>query len=287
MLKEDKQAIVNYYTDTGLDYRVMLKHGPGNWAKHYGHTDAKHKTIPETLTNINERVAQEGSIKKGIKVLDAGCGIGGTSTWLAKNKAAHVVGVSIVPVEIKKAKILARIENVQNMTEFYVKDMRNTGFPAGSFDVVFAIESACHLEDKADFIKEAYRLLKPGGKCIVGDGFLKKTDLAPKEEKKMEMWLRGWAVPNLANINKFKSELERVGFKSISIKDSKKNVLPFSKYLYKWSIIGFPISKFLQLVKLRTKYGTDNVIAAFWQYRTIRKNLWSWYFVTAQKPRNK
>lgn len=283
MSKEDKRAIVAYYTETGLDYRVLLRHRLGNWAKHFGYTDKEHQTIPETLSNVNEQIAKVAHIKNGDRVLDVGCGIGGTSIWLAKDKGAVVTGISIVPVEINKARRLAVVEEISDMVDFLICDMRQTKFKNKTFDAVIGIESVCHLENKDDLVREAYRLLKPGGRLVISDGYVQKIDMSVKEKRQMRKWLDGWAVPNLASIEDMCLHLGRAGFKRITVEDRTKSIMPFSRFLYKWGLVGYPLAKILEFLKIRTPRGTGNVIAAIWQYKTLKKDLWRHQIVSAEK----
>lgn len=270
--KDLNQTIIRYYERTSFDYFLVLRLWK-HWGKHYGFFDRDHKTVEEAILNLNKVLAEKAEIHKGAKVLDAGCGVGGSSIWLAKNKDARVTGITIVEQECKKAKELARKYKVGDKTEFLVRDYCNTGFPNSTFDLVWAIESVCHAEDKSNFLKEAIRILKPGGKLIVADGFQKKLSLTVEEQDIMHKWLSGWAVPNLATVNGFKDSMRKVGFKKIESEDVVKNILPFSRWLYKGGMLAYPLAKLLEWLKIRSKEGTGNVVAAIWQYHAINKNL--------------
>lgn len=282
MSRENIQAIAEYYDRSYRDYRILLRITK-HWGMHFAYYDASHRRMDEAILNTNRILAEFADIKPGERVLDVGCGVGGSAVWLAKNRNAEVTGITIVESQCQKAREVARKKGVSDKTVFYVRDMRDTGFPSNSFDVVWAIESVCHAEVKADFLKEAYRVLRPGGRFVMADGFQREAPLTGNEKKMMEKWFDGWAVPNLATIRGFVWDMERLGFRRIQHKNATENVMPFSRFLYRWGLVGYPVSKFLEMLRLRTKIETGNVIAAIWQYRTLRRGFWTYQLIYAEK----
>ena len=127
---------------------------------HYGYWDSSTKNFHEALLNINKILAEKAGINKQHKVLDAGCGIGGSSLWLAKNIGCNVTGISLSAKQVQTANNLALAENLQTLAIFDQQDFTATKYTAESFDIIWAIESVCHASDKSKFINEAYRLLK-------------------------------------------------------------------------------------------------------------------------------
>jgi tocopherol O-methyltransferase len=176
----DKQAIATWYDESSPLYRYFWYLNSDSIALHYGFWEKKTKRIGEALQNTNRVMAEQVNITTDDRVLDAGCGIGGSVLWLAKNKQAEVVGISISAKQIEKAKILAKQAKVDHLVSFSVTDYLHTEFPEESFDVVWAIESVCHAEKKEDFLKEAYIVLKKGGRIIIADGFIRRE---PKTER--------------------------------------------------------------------------------------------------------
>lgn len=102
------------------------------------------------------------------KVLDVGCGVGGTSRYLAKNLGpnAQVTGITLSPNQVKRATSLAVEQGVPNVN-FRVMNALEMEFPDNSFDVVWACESGEHMPDKKAYIDEMMRVLKPGGKFVM------------------------------------------------------------------------------------------------------------------------
>ena len=118
------------------------------------------------------------------KVLDVGCGVGGTSRYLAKNLGpdAEVTGITLSPNQVKRATELAREQGVPNVN-FRVMNALQMEFPDNSFDVVWACESGEHMPDKKAYIDEMMRVLKPGGKFVMATWCQRDDRIRPFDEK--------------------------------------------------------------------------------------------------------
>lgn len=108
-------------------------------------------------------------VETGAKVLDVGCGFGGTSRYLAKalGPKSHVTGITLSPKQVEKGTALAVEQGVAEQTNFTVMNALAMEFPDNSFDIVWACESGEHMPDKKAYISEMMRVLKPGGKFVM------------------------------------------------------------------------------------------------------------------------
>lgn len=104
----------------------------------------------------------------GAKVLDVGCGFGGTSRYLADKLGpkADVTGITLSPNQVKRGTELAEERGLPN-AKFQVMNALEMDFPDNSFDIVWACESGEHMPDKEAYINEMMRVLKPGGKFVM------------------------------------------------------------------------------------------------------------------------
>ena len=269
----DKLKIAEYYDYTLPFYKYFWHKDSESHALHYGFWEKDTKNLKEALLNTNKFLSEKVKIKSTDIVLDAGCGIGGSTIWIAKNFGATVIGITLSEKQLQKAKDLARINNVDNLVKFYVKDFLDTKFQDESFDVMWAIESVCHEEKKKDFLEEAFRLLKKDGRIIVADGFLKRDIKNDKEKQIIRDFTSGLALPNLDKIDLFKKSLEEVGFKNIRFWDKTQEILPSSKKLYNRCRIGYPITKITEKLKITTEMLTKNNLAGIVQYESVKIGL--------------
>lgn len=250
---------------------------------HYGYWDSSTKNFHEALLNINKILAAKAGIDKHHKVLDAGCGIGGSSLWLAKNIGCNVTGISLSAKQVQTANNLSQVENLQSMAIFKQQDFTATNYEAESFDIIWAIESVCHANNKSNFLNEAYRLLKKGGKLILAD-FFKKENLAEKEAALIKQWANGWAINDFATIEKFTEQLNNAGFHQTNIEDATAKIIPSAKRLYRAYFPGVIGGFLYKLFNPKpTIYGKKNIDTAYLQYKALKQHLWKYNIVLAEK----
>jgi len=127
-------------------------------------------------------VCDAAGIADGMRVLDVGCGFGGTIASL--NDRFHnldLLGVNIDPRQVKRAQDTIH-PNSGNRIRFEVGDACDLQVPAAAFDVVLAVECIFHFESRAAFLAGAAKALKPGGRLMVSD-FVPTADALPLLER--------------------------------------------------------------------------------------------------------
>jgi tocopherol O-methyltransferase len=275
--------IVQYYDTLELDYRYMWNLGR-NVAMHYGYWDAATRSFTEALERENAVLAEIAGVGRSDRVLDAGCGVGGSSIYLAQRFGCRVTGITLSEKQVRSAARHARRARVAGLVGFERMDYQRTRFPDGSFDVVWAIESMCHAPDKAAFAAEMHRLLDPGGRIVVADGFAAHEEFAAPEQSLMTRWLRGWAVESLATVQGFSSDLARAGFTDIRFADATGNILPSSRRLYTCSRPILWLASLMRRLGPNLRTRALNIIAAHGQYLALTRGLWRYGIVSARKP---
>ena len=115
-------------------------------------------------------------IKPVDKILDVGCGIGGSARFLASNYGCFVRGVDITGEYCNVAAELSELLKLENKTEFYHADTIDLPFEKESFDIVWSEHVQMNVENKQKLYQEIYRVLKPDGKLIFYDVFKGKGE---------------------------------------------------------------------------------------------------------------
>lgn len=279
-LKED---IITYYDRCEINYKRWWDLDR-SLAMHAGFWDETTQTLSQALMKENEVLADMAYIKAGERVLDAGCGVGGSSIYLAEKRGCKVTGITLCAKQVQTAQQKAKEKKLTVYPEFLEMDYTNTKFPDETFDVVWALESVCHAADKRDFIREAWRILKRRGRLILADGFKSRNEYSESERKYLDSAFNGWAVNSIESVPNFEKFLNEQGFKNIIKTDATPKVLPSSRRLFLYSFPAILWSKCGEYLGWSTKTQTDDFKSYNYQYWTVRKGLSKYMIFYAEKP---
>jgi len=153
--------------------------------------------------------------KPPAKILDVGCGIGGTSRYLASKLGdeSTVTGITLSPKQVERATRLAAERELGN-ANFQVMDALAMDFPDNSFDMVWACESGEHMPDKKKYIEEMSRVLKPGGVMVVATWCQRDDAEKPfskSELKRLDYLYAEWTHPHFISIEAYRRLIEGTG----------------------------------------------------------------------------
>ncbi|MHC4955176.1 MAG: class I SAM-dependent methyltransferase [Planctomycetota bacterium] len=116
-----------------------------------------------------EELAESVNLSAEHKVLDVGCGIGGTSRFLASRYDCDVTGIDLTESYTQVATLLS--ERVGLPAKFHCGNALDLPFDDASFDVVWTEHAQMNIADKARFYGEIRRVLRPGGQFAFHDIF--------------------------------------------------------------------------------------------------------------------
>jgi tocopherol O-methyltransferase len=276
------QRIVDYYRDTENAYKDSWDLN-NSLAIHYGYWDDQVKSFPQSLLRMNEVMMEAAAIKSTDKVLDAGCGVGGSSVFLASVLGCRVTGITLSERQVEQATANAKQRGVETLVDFKVMDYCATDFPDTSFDIVWGCESVCYAIDKHRSVKEAYRLLKPGGRLVVADGFVTKSEY--NDRLVIRKWLDGWQVKSLESASRFKNLLNLEGFVNVEYRDISKYVAHSSRRLLKYYFLAklYLWWKVLTFSNKSTAMQRKNIKACWHQYWGLKLKFWQYGLIVCQK----
>ena len=160
---------------------------------------------------VHELVSWSGleKLPRGSRVLDVGCGIGGSARILANYYGFNVTGITISPAQAKRAKELTDNETSCN---FKVMDALDLKFEDGAFDGVWSVEAGAHMNNKTKFADQMLRTLRPGGYLALADWNsrdLQKQPPSMLEKIILKQLLEQWVHPKFISIKEFSSILRK------------------------------------------------------------------------------
>lgn len=276
--------VVTYYAESWGDYlRIWIE--PDILALHFGYWDSGIRNHAASLERMNRVVADRARLEPGARVLDAGCGIGGSALWLAERCGASVDGISLCGDQVERAANHAADRGLSKSARFHVGDYCATEFPDATFDVVWAQEAVCHAPDKRAFLEEAFRVLKPGGRIVVEDYLRCRASEEAGDERLIERWLRGWAIPHLPTREVFEGWARGAGFEGIEVEDLSPRVRRSLRRLHTYAIGTYPLVRMRYALGYRSEAEQANFESARLQWRAFRRGLWYVSLFAASKPR--
>jgi len=182
-----------------------------------GYSTHELKTIPESAVlglGCGNPTAL-ADLKKGEIVLDLGSGAG-IDVFLAANKVSesgHVIGVDMTKEMIQRAEKIAKENRIKNV-EFRLGEIESLPVEDNTIDVII---SNCVINlspDKLQTFKEAYRVLKPGGRLMVSD--LVTEGILPDDIKKsFDAWSE--CIAGALEKSEYLDTIKKAGFHSVEI----------------------------------------------------------------------
>ncbi|GKT92304.1 gamma-tocopherol methyltransferase [Colletotrichum tofieldiae] len=181
---------IKLHYDLASDYYLSL------WGEHihHGYWEDGSETKEQAQVKLIQLLLKISNVGENSKVLDVGCGIGGTSRYLASTLGCSVTGITISTKQVEIANRLTKAEalkdsekpdveadgdgffhlgrgkvrfielDAEKMGEFFAPE-------GGSFDAVWISEALSHFPNKSLFFENTFKVLKAGGKLALADWF--------------------------------------------------------------------------------------------------------------------
>ncbi len=265
--------IADYYNQTMNHYRRWW-HLDEVQSVHYGYFDKTTRNFKEALLKMNEVMAQTAQVKKTDRVLDAGCGVGGSLFYLADRFGITGTGITLSEKQLAYATKTNEKRKSSKLLSFFLKDYTDTGFPENAFHLIWALESITSAAEKKKFAREAFRLLKPGGRLIVADYY--KTG-RPDTKQRLEKWRKTWSMAPFVTSAEFTAIFKDAGFKHIETKNITKNIKPSAKLMYRASLLGALPSLLYNITHKTSRFAKTHYLSGIYQYKALKRQLWEYH----------
>jgi len=227
-------------------------------------------------TTTREFTAQL-QMEPGMKVLDIGCGAGGSAFFMARNYGVDVQGIDLSTNMVAIAQdYRAEMEaEVKHRVQFNLEDVTLMSYPENFFDVVYSRDCIMHIEDKESLFRSLLHTLKPGGKLMVSDYCYGEQEHSPEFKEYVKK--RDYRMPTVKGYGEI---LKKVGFTKVVAADKTSLMVDMLKTeLKKFALIR---DKFVE------EFSVEDYdwIVDGWKDKLVwcPKGEYAWGLMTATKP---
>jgi len=211
-----------YATITSQYYDLVTDFYEFGWGKafHFA-TRREGEKFSDALERHEAYLADHLGLRRGMRAVDLGCGVGGPMRHIARISGAHVTGVNISGYQVEKARKYNKKQGLEAECVVLQADFLDIPVPDASFDAAYAIEATCHAPDKTSIYGEAARVLKPGGGFAFYEWCMTpKFDPENAEHRRLKLFIeRGNGIAHLASFEDVTSALDQVGFDVLATRD--------------------------------------------------------------------
>lgn len=232
----------NLWSDIAQFYDLQSAAWEYVWGEHMHHglydtVNGKRLTgVQAQIQTMSELLALAGeslhSLPHNMRAIDVGCGIGGASRFLARtfqHLDCRVTSITLSGFQANRAIELNNEMGLSDKIDVQVRNAMQTGFESDTFDLLWSLESAEHMDDKREFISECARILKPGGKLLMVAWCIRETNtpLSIREQFSVRKIMENYCLPRVAPASEYKTEMIRAGLKNVHVEDWTDRASPF------------------------------------------------------------
>ena len=215
MANVSKRSIQLHYDLATAFYRFLW--GPHI---HHGLWASTEEDDPQAAQGkLIDHLAGLASIQPGSRILDIGCGMGGSSIQLAKKYGCDVTGITLSPVQAAWARMSAWSKGISQQVRFNRMDAEQATFDDGVFDVLWSIECTEHLFDKAAFFRRAAHWLKPGGRLAICAWLAAEKPRSNEAEELVKQVCEGFLCPSLGTASEYQTWFKDAGLTNVAFQD--------------------------------------------------------------------
>jgi 27-O-demethylrifamycin SV methyltransferase len=193
---------------------------------HFGYFHTGSETLAQALDAHTDLVAEMACPRGSQHVLDVGCGLGAPALRIAERYGCEITAVNISREQIRQGRQLVEQRRMSDRVKLVRGDARALEFPDASFDAIVCLEAAgdiCVSEpDKERFVRELYRVLRPGGRLGFSDLAL-HTSPPPTDDRTLRavLYHRGQEL-----VSDWPALFRRHGFRVIESQDIIAETMP-------------------------------------------------------------
>jgi ubiquinone/menaquinone biosynthesis C-methylase UbiE len=239
----DNQSIATYYKHSDFFYNLIHSHG--GHSIHMALSDDgffKKSDFSQQAKFIGEYITDSS-----IKILEVGAGKLYNTKYLAKSFPNNQFTAMDLP---NRNFLKSRVPKNVSLMEGDFNDL--SIFPENSFDIVFGVETVCHAKSKKHVLGEIHRVLKPGGKIILFDGYdaRPQDEMSDIERRASRLTWAAMRVPfNDIYVGDMRRYFDELLFKDVSFTDLSVKIRPTLRKLDRTSCYYYTHPRLMKLLR--------------------------------------
>lgn len=190
---------------------------------------AEADNLDDACEDMVRLVGDAARLSAADTVLDCGFGFAEQDIfWARSARPRGIVGLNITPSQVLHARERVRRAGVEDIVDLRTGSATDMPFDDASFDVVIALESAFHFQTRERFLREAHRVLRPGGRVVVADIIPEAPVSGSAFPLPWRLTASKFAIPaaNAYPVGRYRDVLADCGFEQRSVRSIRDDVYP-------------------------------------------------------------
>ncbi len=238
------------------------------------------RTYDDACADLARELARAGGMGPSDDVLDVGFGFGDQDMlWSREFKPRRITGLNITPLHVETARRRVVEAGLADRVDLREGSATAMPRPDASCDLVTALETAFHYDTREDFFREAFRVLRPGGRLAAADIIPLTMEGGGLKRRAGEFIARTfWQIPkaNLYDRAGYARRLDAAGFRDVRVESIRERVYP-----------GFGDFARRRVEEPDMRRRMDPAVRAFWAASVRDGSAWDgqdYVIATARKP---
>lgn len=275
-----QRRVADYY-DRNTRRFLRLGRGGSQLAIHRAVWGPGVRKTRQAALFVNRRIEEQIAAVDAQRILDLGCGVGGTMIDLASSRDGRFAGVTISRTQKQIGDELILTRGFQERIRIFEGDFSDPKvfrlFP--DQQVIYAVESLIHLPAETDITDYIVESLAPGGRLIICDDMLAQDEesLNKKEQSLLDQFRTHWHTSGIRPATEWIGRFEEAGLETVSAED-------FTPWLKLFRPRDLFAAAAAPLLKGSSAPWAENIVGGSALQRLLKQGLVQYRFLTFRKP---
>ncbi|GGO97301.1 methyltransferase domain-containing protein [Wenjunlia tyrosinilytica] len=189
-------------------------------------------SLEEATDRLTDQMIESIRVGQGdFRVLDIGCGLGRPALRLARATGALVTGISVSKEQIAHATAAAKAEGLADRVRFQYADAMSLPFDENSFDAVWFFESIMLMPDRGEALRQAARVLRPGGRIALTEPF-ERVPVPAHRRDAVDACMANFRTTSIVQLDRYPGLFREAGLRLVELRDITGNTITGSMTRY-------------------------------------------------------